>query len=55
MTDHSVPAEYADHLLDFFVASRAAEFATVDAALATLLGHEPTPLSTVLRKQLPNT
>ncbi|MET7330388.1 NAD(P)H-binding protein [Nonomuraea sp. NPDC005650] len=55
LMDHGVPAAYADQLLDVFVASRAGEFAAVDPTLATLLGHEPTPLSTVLRKQLPGT
>ncbi|QFY13060.1 NAD(P)H-binding protein [Nonomuraea phyllanthi] len=53
MEEHGVPAGYAGHLLDIFVAARAGEFATVDPTLATLLGHEPTPLSAVLRKHLP--
>ncbi|MFI1480281.1 hypothetical protein [Streptomyces sp. NPDC020747] len=37
-----------------FTASRAAEFAVVDPTLATLLGREPIPLSTVQREQLPD-
>ena len=49
-----VPAEAADQLLGIFTASRVGEFATVDPTLATLLGREPTALSTVLREQLPN-
>ncbi|TDD12313.1 NAD-dependent epimerase/dehydratase family protein [Nonomuraea deserti] len=53
LTEHGVPDEYAGHLIDVFVAARAGEFATVDPTLATLLGHEPTPLSSVVRKHLP--
>ncbi|MGP3931213.1 NmrA family NAD(P)-binding protein [Nonomuraea sp. KM88] len=53
LTEHGVPDEYAGHLIDIFVAARAGEFATVDPALAGLLGHEPTPLSSVVRKHLP--
>ncbi|MEO3890467.1 NmrA family NAD(P)-binding protein [Nonomuraea sp. B5E05] len=53
LTEHGVPDEYAGQLIDIFVAARAGEFATVDPALAGLLGHEPTPLSSVVRKHLP--
>ncbi|MDF9810884.1 hypothetical protein [Streptomyces sp. SPB162] len=51
LVGHGVPAEAANQLLGVFAASRAGEFAAVDPALATLLGREPTPLSTVLREQ----
>jgi NAD(P)H dehydrogenase (quinone) len=47
-----VPAEAADQLLGIFAASRAGEFAAVDPTMATLLGREPTSLTTVLRDQL---
>ncbi|TDC08272.1 SDR family NAD(P)-dependent oxidoreductase [Nonomuraea longispora] len=52
LTEHGVPDEYAGHLLGMFAAARAGEFATVDPTLATLLGHAPTPLSAVVRKDL---
>ncbi|MFB6671604.1 NAD(P)H-binding protein [Streptomyces sp. NPDC056390] len=52
LVDHGVPAGTADQLLGVFTAGRAGEFATVDPTLATLIGREPTPLSTVLREQL---
>ncbi|WBB58546.1 SDR family oxidoreductase [Streptomyces sp. WMMC500] len=52
MTGYGVPAERAYNLLGFFVASRAGECATVDPALATLLGREPVALGAALREQL---
>ncbi|MET8137461.1 NAD(P)H-binding protein [Streptomyces sp. NPDC005251] len=54
LVGRGVPVEAADQLLGIFAASRAGEFAAVDPTLATLLGREPTALSTVLREQLPN-
>ncbi|MFJ1706617.1 NAD(P)H-binding protein [Kitasatospora sp. NPDC088346] len=54
LTGQGVPTETADQLLGIFTASRAGEFATVDPALATLLGREPITLGTVLREQLSN-
>ena len=53
LTAGGVPAGAADQLLGIFAASRAGEFSAVDPTLATLLGREPTALSTVLRAQLP--
>ncbi len=53
LAGRGVPAEAADQLLGIFAASRVGEFATVDPTLATLLGHEPIALSTILREQLP--
>ncbi|MFJ8750912.1 NAD(P)H-binding protein [Streptomyces sp. NPDC102441] len=49
-----VPAEAAERLLGIFTASRAGEFATVDPALATLIGREPVAVNAVLREQLAN-
>ena len=43
----------ADQLLGIFAASRAGEFSAADPTLATLLGREPTPLSTALAGLLP--
>ncbi|MEU8362896.1 NmrA family NAD(P)-binding protein [Nonomuraea sp. NPDC048882] len=52
MTGHGVPAELAEQLLGAFTAARAGEFATTDPTLATLLGHAPTDMSTLLRRHL---
>ncbi|MEU3459356.1 NAD(P)H-binding protein [Streptomyces sp. NPDC006733] len=52
LVGHGVPAEAAAQLLGVFTAARAGEFAAVDPTLATLLGREPTTLSTLLREQL---
>uniref|UniRef100_A0A1U9ZU41 NAD(P)-dependent oxidoreductase n=1 Tax=[Actinomadura] parvosata subsp. kistnae TaxID=1909395 RepID=A0A1U9ZU41_9ACTN len=52
LTEHGVPAEYARHLIDIFLAARAGEFAAVDPALGTLLGREPISLESALRKHL---
>lgn len=52
LTGRGVPAQRAAELVGIFAASRAREFATVDPALATLLGREPVTFRTVLREQL---
>ncbi|MEU6171887.1 SDR family oxidoreductase [Streptantibioticus parmotrematis] len=52
MIGQGVPAELSDQLLGIFLASRAGEFATVDPALATLLGREPVSTEAVLREHL---
>ncbi|MBF6194122.1 NAD(P)H-binding protein [Nocardia implantans] len=52
LTGQGVPAQRAAELVGIFAASRAGEFATVDPALATLLGREPIGLRTVLRERL---
>ncbi|WP_326641588.1 NAD(P)H-binding protein [Nonomuraea fuscirosea] len=52
LTGHGVPAEAAEQLLGAFTAARAGEFAATDPALATLLGHDPTDLPTLLRRHL---
>jgi NAD(P)H dehydrogenase (quinone) len=51
LTGSGVPAETADQLLGIFTASRAGEFAAVDPTLATLIGQDPIPMSSVLREQ----
>ena len=48
-----IPADRVGFLLGIFTAAQAREFATVDPTLATLIGHEPTPLSTALAGLLP--
>ena len=53
LTAGGVPAAMADQLLGIFAASRAGEFSAADPTLATLLGREPTPLSTALAGVLP--
>jgi uncharacterized protein YbjT (DUF2867 family) len=52
LTAGGVPAAATDQLLGIFAASRAGEFSSPDPTLATLLGREPTPLSSVLRVRL---
>ncbi|MER7452643.1 SDR family oxidoreductase [Nocardia beijingensis] len=52
LTGQGVPAQRAAELVGIFAAARAGEFATVDPALATLLGREPIGLRTVLRERL---
>lgn len=52
MADHGAPAAQVDLMADIFAASRAGEFATVDPALAKLIGREPTGFDTVLRAAL---
>lgn len=49
---HGVPEAQADMLLGLFAASRQAEFAHVDPALATLIGHPPTSVRDVLKSGL---
>ena len=55
LIDNGVPAEYARQFIGIFKASRAKEFATVNPALADLIGRTPTPLSTALRDHLAET
>lgn len=52
LAGQGVPLATADQLLGIFAASRAGEFASVDPTLATLLGHQPVDLRTVLREHL---
>ncbi|MEU6829851.1 NAD(P)H-binding protein [Nocardia beijingensis] len=52
LTGQGVPAQRAAELVGIFAAGRAGEFATVDPALATLLGREPIGLRAVLRERL---
>ncbi|MFE9427554.1 NAD(P)H-binding protein [Kitasatospora sp. NPDC006697] len=49
---HGTPAELAAQLGGIFAAARAGEFATVDPALAALLGREPVGVGEVLREAL---
>ena len=52
LIENGVPTEYARQFIGIFKASRAKEFATVNPALADLIGREPTPLSAALRAHL---
>ncbi|MGY0022185.1 SDR family oxidoreductase [Streptomyces sp. cg35] len=46
---HGVPTAQADLLVGLFEAGRKGEFAAVDPALASLVGHAPTPMRDVLK------